>query len=180
MRQSIDKQDRYPMPTVALINGHAFAAGMMTAMYHDYRVFNPTRGFLCINELEFGAPLKPPMSSIFRQKLPSPHTYRHLVLEARRFGGQEALDAGLVDALGGLDDALALIAARKLSLMGRTGVYGVLKREMWRESIAYLETHDASEAKDEQDYQQEMARIEVGRQRVASWDKQSKSEKAKL
>lgn len=50
----------YPMPTVALMPGHAFAAGLMTAMYHDYRVFNPSRGFLCLNELEFGAPLKPP------------------------------------------------------------------------------------------------------------------------
>ncbi|KAL8849178.1 MAG: hypothetical protein Q9198_011154, partial [Flavoplaca austrocitrina] len=65
----------YPMPTIALINGHAFAAGIMTAMMHDYRFMNPHRGFLCLNELEFGASLKAPMSSIFRQKLPNPNTY---------------------------------------------------------------------------------------------------------
>lgn len=48
----------FPMPTVALMNGHAFAGGLMLAMYHDYRVFNPSRGFLCLNELDFGYPLK--------------------------------------------------------------------------------------------------------------------------
>lgn len=48
----------YPMPTIALMNGHAFAGGLMLAMYHDYRVFNPARGFLCLNELDFGYPLK--------------------------------------------------------------------------------------------------------------------------
>ena len=72
------------MPTLALLNGHAFAAGLMTAMMHDYRLFNPHRGYLCLNELDFGAPLKAPMAAVFRQKLPSPATYRTLVLEAIR------------------------------------------------------------------------------------------------
>ena len=38
----------YPMPTVALINGHAFAGGLMTAMMHDYRIMNPQKGFVCL------------------------------------------------------------------------------------------------------------------------------------
>ena len=74
----------YPMPTVALVNGHAFAGALMTAMMHDYRIMNPSRGYLCLNEVELGVPLRPPMSSIFRQKT-SPTTYRKLVLEAARF-----------------------------------------------------------------------------------------------
>ena len=48
------------MPTIALMNGHAFAAGLMLAMFHDYRVMNPHRGFVCLNELEFGAHLPAP------------------------------------------------------------------------------------------------------------------------
>jgi enoyl-CoA hydratase/carnithine racemase len=43
----------YPMPTVALLNGHAFAGGLMTAMMHDYRIMNPHKGFVCLNELDF-------------------------------------------------------------------------------------------------------------------------------
>ncbi|KAF2176439.1 ClpP/crotonase [Zopfia rhizophila CBS 207.26] len=127
----------YPMPTISLMNGHTFAGGLMLAMHHDYRVFNPARGFACLNELDFGAALKPPMSSIFRQKL-APATYRTLVLEARRFAGPAALDAGIVDALGSLPEALALVRDRGLTAKGTTGVYGILKMEMYRESLALL------------------------------------------
>ncbi|KAK0706767.1 ClpP/crotonase-like domain-containing protein [Lasiosphaeria miniovina] len=136
----------YPMPTVALLNGHAFAGGLMLAMHHDYRVMNPTRGYCCINELEFGVPLKAGMSAIFRLKT-SAATYRTLVLEARRFGGPAALDAGLVDALGGLDAVLAFVAARGLTTKAKTGVYGLLKAEMYRESVDLLGA--AAHARDE-------------------------------
>ena len=74
----------YPMPTIALINGHAFAGALMLAMMHDYRIMNPHRGYLCLNEVELGVPLRPPMTSVFRQKV-SPQTYRRMVLEAARF-----------------------------------------------------------------------------------------------
>ena len=74
----------YPMPTIALINGHAFAGALMLSMMHDYRVMNPHKGFLCLNEVELGVPLRPPMTSIFREKV-QPPVYRRLVLEAARF-----------------------------------------------------------------------------------------------
>jgi enoyl-CoA hydratase/carnithine racemase len=166
------------MPTVALVNGHAFAGGIMLAMYHDYRVFNPTRGFLCLNELDLGVPLKPAMSSIFRQKITSPHVYRSLVLEAKRFGGNEALQAGLVDGLGGIDEALALVKERKLVDKPKTGVYGVLKSEMYRETLGYLEGHDANEKRDEENRKKEDRRAEEGKSRVVEWERNVK--KAKL
>jgi enoyl-CoA hydratase/carnithine racemase len=126
----------YSMPTIALINGHAFAGGFMLAMYHDYRIFNPTRGFLCLNELDLGVPLQPPMSSIFREKM-SPAIYKVIVLEAKRFGGKEALEGGIVDALGGLEDALKFVGEKKLAGKAKTGVYGALKAEMYRETVGY-------------------------------------------
>lgn len=146
----------------------------MTAMYTDYRVFNPSRGYLCLNELEFGAPLKAPMSSIFRQKLPSPATYRSLVLEAKRFNGEAALKEGLVDVLGGWEDVLKLVDERKLLEKGKTGVYGVLKAEMWRESLRYLETHAESEERDGMNMDNEVKRKEDAKYRVAEWEKQAK------
>ncbi|KAK4122556.1 ClpP/crotonase [Parathielavia appendiculata] len=127
----------YPMPTVALVPGHAFAAGLMLAMHHDYRVMSPARGFACVNELDFGVPLKPAMSGIFRLKV-SPSTYRALVLEAHRFGGQAALEAGIADRLGGLDAVLELVREKKLTSKAATGIYGLLKAEMYRESVALL------------------------------------------
>jgi Delta3-Delta2-enoyl-CoA isomerase len=158
----------YPMPTIALINGHAFAGALMLAMMHDYRVMNPHKGYLCLNEVELGVPLRPPMTSIFRQKV-SATTYRRLVLEAARFkvcirtcsqvpftDFYQALDAlkeGLVDFLGGLDEALAHIEELKLVQKAGKGmsgkaVYGDLKREMWRETVSYLENHGAEDGRD--------------------------------
>jgi len=166
----------YPMPTVALINGHAFAGGLMTAMFHDYRIFNPSRGFLCLNELDFGAALKPAMSSIFRQKVPYPAVYRSLVLEAKRFGAKGALEGGIVDGLGGLEEAIALISERKLVEKGKSGVYGVLKAEMYRETLGYL---DDTDDKGVEEYRRaEDERREQLKSRVQEWEKNAT--KAKL
>lgn len=108
----------FPMPTVAWLNGHAFAGGLMLAMHHDYRVMRADRGFVCLNELEFGAPLKPAMSAIFRVKVPDPRVYREMVLEAKRFGGQEAARVGIVDVTGGWEEVLALVKERKVDEVG--------------------------------------------------------------
>ena len=74
----------YPMPTLALVNGHAFAGGLMLAMMQDYRVMNPHKGFLCLNELELGVELRPPMVGVFREKV-SASALRKMLLEAHRF-----------------------------------------------------------------------------------------------
>ncbi|OWF50786.1 3-hydroxybutyryl-CoA dehydratase-like protein, mitochondrial [Mizuhopecten yessoensis] len=40
----------FPLPTVAAINGHAFAGGAFLAMSHDYRVMRSDRGWISWNE----------------------------------------------------------------------------------------------------------------------------------
>ena len=144
----------------------------MLAMHHDYRVMNPERGFVCVNELDFGVPLKAAMSSIFRLKTPAA-TYRSLVLEAHRFGGPAALEAGIVDRLGGLDEALALVKERKLTGKGKTGIYGLLKAEMYRESVDFLTEagHVAGEARDKAMVEAEDKRRAAGEKRVAELKK---------
>ncbi len=159
------------MPTIALINGHAFAGGFMLAMHHDYRVFNPERGFLCLNELEFGVAMYPPMLSIFRQKLPHPGTYRDMVLEARRYAAQDALKEGLVDVLGRLPEALQLVRERNLIAKGASGVYGELKAEMWRESVALLDDHQGNQKHQGALKKRMAAEKEVGKRKVAEWQR---------
>lgn len=170
------------MPTLALLNGHAFAAGLMTAMMHDYRLFNPHRGYLCLNELDFGAPLKPPMASIFRQKLPSPATYRTLVLEAKRFNALEALKEGIVDGLGDVEEALAFVEEMKLGEKGRSGVYGRLKREMWGETVALLEGGggEAGARREKREEEEERRRGVECRGKVEEWEKHNRILMAKL
>ncbi len=169
--------NRYPMPTIALINGHAFAGGLMLAMHHDYRIFNPSRGFLCLNELDFGATLKPAMSSIFREKVASPMVYRSLVLEAKRFGAKQALEGGIVDGLGGMVEVMSLIKERKLIEKGKTGVYGLMKWEMYRETVGYLDGHQKEEQRAHEYLNIEDRRREEGQMRVKEWERK---EQAKL
>lgn len=171
----LTRQCRYPYPTIALLNGHAFAGGLMLAMHHDYRIMNPGRGFTCLNELEFGAPLKPAMSAIFRIKT-RPETYRSLVLEAHRFAGPEAVKAGIVDGVGGLEEVLQLVESRKLVEKGQTGVYGALKREMYRESIATMtpEGHEKEEARAAKEVADDEARKQKGAAKVGELKQKAK------
>lgn len=113
----------------------------MLTMMHDYRVMNPGRGWVCLNELELGLPLRGAMLGIFREKVKDAGVLRKVVLEAKRFSGQEALQEGLVDGLGGLEETLRLVEEWGLvgKVAGRSSVYGKLKREMWRGTIALLD-----------------------------------------
>ena len=171
----------YPMPTLALINGHAFAGGLMTAMMHDYRIMNPHKGYLCLNELDFGAPLLPPMASIFRQKIPRADTFRTMVLESKRFNALEALKEGIVDGLGGWEEAKVFWEEMKLIKRGESGVYGVLKWEMWKETVKYLDGGEAfareeAEARAHGDSQKN----KEGKARVEGWERSNTHGKVKL
>ncbi|KAK5090089.1 hypothetical protein LTS08_007348 [Lithohypha guttulata] len=143
----------YPMPTCAVINGHGFAGGLMLSMFHDFRIMNPHRGWLCLNELEFDAELAPAMASIFKAKLTN-STFRSLLLEARRFTSLQALEYGLVDGLGGLEEAVNVMtdvegghgrAGMVVSVRGRGTVYGKLKEEMYKDVLTQLEMSELEE-----------------------------------
>ena len=103
----------FPIPTVASVGGHAFAAGFTLALAHDYRVMNSERGYLCMNEIEFGAPIPKGMLGVITSVARQPSLQRKIVLEGHRFTAPEALEQGLIDATskgqqGTLDVAVAL------------------------------------------------------------------------
>lgn len=148
----------------------------MLAMYHDYRIFNPSRGFLCLNELDLGVPLRPAMSSVFRQKL-APAVYKPMVLEAKRFGAAEALEGEIVNALGGLEEALKFVVARKLGEKGKTGVYSALKREMYRETLGYLEGSVEEDKRMEVQAKGQEKRDQEAKERVREWKRNTPSAK---
>lgn len=158
------------MPTIALLNGHAFAGGLMLAMFHDYRVQNPSRGFVCLNEIEFGVTLQAPMMSIFRQKT-TPIVFRTLVLEGKRFPGPEALQAGIVDVVGGLEETLKFIKDRKLVLKPNSGIWGSMKEEMYRETLGILDSHSANLQWRDRVEEQKEEQSEKAKAAVEKWEK---------
>ena len=170
----------FPMPTIALLNGHTFAGGLMLSMAHDYRLAPSPKGYLCLNEVLFGAPLKPAMAAIFRHKLPSVTALRTVALEAKRMSGDDAVALGLADGTcpRGVDDALALIDDRKLLEMPKAGVYGVIKGELYKDLIAELAGSglEAEERRFVEDAAAEDERREFGKVWYEQWVK----DKAKL
>lgn len=110
----------------------------MTAMMHDYRIMNPHKGFLCLNELDFGANLQPSMAAVFRVKL-SMTTFRNMVLESKRYPALEALKEGIIDGVGGVDETLAFIGEMKLTQKAQGKSYGKIKEELYREVVKDLD-----------------------------------------
>jgi enoyl-CoA hydratase/carnithine racemase len=114
------------------------------------------------------------MSSIFRQKL-TPDVYKIMVLEAKRFGAKEALESKIVDGLGGFEEAMKMIADRKLVDKAQKGVYRALKKEMFRETLAYLENSEEEGRKMDVEAKKEDVRGEEARRRVNEWKRNTPS-----
>ncbi len=85
-----------PVITVAALQGHAFAAGAMFSLAHDFRVMRADRGFWCLPEADINLPFSPGMSALIQSRL-APQTAHEAMVTARRFGGHDAFAAGIVD-----------------------------------------------------------------------------------
>ncbi|MGI5226749.1 enoyl-CoA hydratase/isomerase family protein [Actinoallomurus sp. CA-142502] len=83
-----------PMPTVAAVNGHAFAAGAMLSLAHDYRVMRADRGWFCLPEVDLGLPFTPGMSALIQARLPK-LTAHEAMVTGRRYAGKDAVAAGI-------------------------------------------------------------------------------------
>jgi enoyl-CoA hydratase/carnithine racemase len=59
----------FPLPTVAAVNGHAFGAGAMLAIAHDFRIMRVDRGYYCFPEVDINIPFTPGMAALIQAKL---------------------------------------------------------------------------------------------------------------
>ncbi len=86
----------FPCTTVAAINGHAFGAGALLTLAHDYRVMRSDRGFWCMPEIDMRAYLHPGMTALIAARLRK-QTAHEVIATGRRYGGADALAAGIAD-----------------------------------------------------------------------------------
>ncbi|HVV89099.1 MAG TPA: enoyl-CoA hydratase/isomerase family protein [Solirubrobacterales bacterium] len=126
------------VPTVAAINGHAFAAGAMLALSCDAVVMRADRGYFCLPEADLGLPFTPGMNALITARLSPPVAHRAMVT-GHRFTGTEALAAGIATELAAEDEVLPRATALAADLAGkpRHGI-GAIKRGMYADVIAAL------------------------------------------
>jgi enoyl-CoA hydratase/carnithine racemase len=128
----------FPVPTVAAIPGHAFAAGAMLALAHDFRVMRADRGFFCLPEVDIDIPFTPGMAALIQCKL-VPATAHEAMTTGRRFGGAHAAAAGLVDAAVPEADVLPTALARARPLAGKNpATLKAIKAQMYTGTLAAL------------------------------------------
>ena len=128
----------FPAPIVAAVQGHAFAAGAMLALAHDLIVMRGDRGYFCLPEVDLGIPFTAGMNALIRSRLPIA-TAHEAMTTARRYGGEDAKEAGIVDATGGEDEVLDIAVARAQELESKAGaVFGAIKARLYAEVIAEL------------------------------------------
>ncbi|CDW77360.1 enoyl-hydratase [Stylonychia lemnae] len=85
------------VPTMTVVNGHAFAGGLLFALAHDHRIMRTDYGFTCLSELNIDFPLPEQYGDILRATLP-PETVRHM-LYGFRYNGQKSLEMKIVNQL---------------------------------------------------------------------------------
>ena len=83
-------------PTIACMNGHAYAGGFMWAMAHDFRLMREDYGNCCVSEINIGAVIPRGMVQLIKDKL-RPDVVRDLVIFGLKFNGQQCAEKRIVD-----------------------------------------------------------------------------------
>jgi Delta3-Delta2-enoyl-CoA isomerase len=127
-----------PAPSIAVLQGHTYAAGAMLALSHDSRIMRADRGFFCLPEVNIGIPFTAGMSALIQARL-SPELAHEAMTTGRRYGGQEAEVAGIVAST---HEADALTAEAKVRVRGLTATAGptlaAIRTQMYERVIGLL------------------------------------------
>jgi enoyl-CoA hydratase/carnithine racemase len=109
----------FPMVTVAAANGHIYAAGALFGLCHDYIIMNHSKGFFCLPEVNLRVNFPAAWIELAKARLPQ-REHRLAVVLGKRYSGEEAEKAGIVDELSPPDElrAAAIAAAGRLAGQG--------------------------------------------------------------
>ncbi|ALQ29303.1 MULTISPECIES: enoyl-CoA hydratase/isomerase family protein [Micrococcaceae] len=128
-----------PMPTAAAVNGHAFGGGALLAMAHDYRVMRTERGFFCFPEVNIGIAFTEGMAALVQSKLSAAQA-RDAMLTGRRFDGDQAAAAGLVDEAVPVDQLVErAVQLASAHVPAHPQTLGAVKEIMYADAASALE-----------------------------------------
>ena len=127
-----------PVVSVAALQGHTFAAGAMLSLAHDFRVMRADRGFWCLPEADIGIPFTRGMSALIQARL-TPQTAHEAMTTARRYGGEDARAAAIVDRAVDKESVRTTAVELAASLAGKAGdTLGTIKARMYAPALAAL------------------------------------------
>lgn len=127
------------VPTVAAVQGHAFAAGAMLAAAHDRVLMRADRGYWCVPEVDLGLPFTPGMNVLLQSRLPQP-TAHEAMTTGRRYSGPEAAAAGIVSATYDLEQLVDQAVGWAAAQAGRAGpTLAAIKERMYAPALRILE-----------------------------------------
>jgi enoyl-CoA hydratase/carnithine racemase len=132
-----------PVPSIAVLQGHAYAAGAMLSLAHDVRIQRADRGYWCLPEVNLGIPFTPGMAALIQAKLAPPIAHE-VMTTGRRYAGADAQAKGIVDVA--LPEAAMLDHARAVAteLAPTAGpTLAAIRTEMYR-SVLRLLTDDGA------------------------------------
>jgi enoyl-CoA hydratase/carnithine racemase len=127
-----------PLPTVAAITGHCYAAGAMLSVAHDIKVMRADRGYWCLPEVDLGLPFTPGMNALLVAKLPK-RTAHEAMTTARRYTAPEAEAAGILDATADETSVVSTAIERASALASKASpALGEIKARLYADALAAL------------------------------------------
>ena len=132
----------FPKPTVAAVNGHAFAGGLFLAFCADYRVMREDRGYMCMPEIDLGIHLPPGTVELISHVMGARNS-EFMALSGKRLTPKEAHDLGAVDELATAELVLprSLEIARLLAAKNPK-TYAQHKQQLRKNAARVMELED--------------------------------------
>jgi enoyl-CoA hydratase len=135
-----------PIPTVAAVNGHAIAGGLILALACDWRIAVESGALFGLTEIRAGVPYPAAANAVVQAEL-APATARELVLAGKNHGAERALALGVVDELQPASAVLERSQAKARELaMAPTEGYRRIKHQLRGRALAQMA--DAIAARD--------------------------------
>ncbi|HEY8516079.1 MAG TPA: enoyl-CoA hydratase/isomerase family protein [Candidatus Binatia bacterium] len=136
----------FPKPTLAMVQGHAIAGGLVLALACDYRLGLDGDYKIGLNEVAIGASFPRVALEIVRLRLTAPRA-TELLLGAAIYPAKEAIRLGVVDELLAAD-ALESTVLRRAARMGKfpREAYAHTKAQLVAEAAARVRAETPEEA----------------------------------
>lgn len=136
----------FPCVTVAAINGHAFAAGAMFALTHDYRIMRSDRGYFCLPEVDLGMAFTPPMESLITARMSKAAAHESMIT-GRRYTSAEAVAASIAHKSVADAEVLptSIALAQSLAKPNRKTL-GLIKASLYAPTLALIAAERAQTA----------------------------------